>query len=599
MEDSVNLLSLWPDFGALYDMIVGSGSLAKFSSKAFSAAIVSLLLFTFLIFAAYVFFAGLIPASRRIRALNGLVGDLNKDNLVSQRRTLIEKAGELGYVGDLWLEFDETFVLSGEPQKIYNTIDSNHFFNSKTLAGNLTENRLLAAVPGFLTAIGVLGTFAGLQMGLVGIDLSDATKQQEGIQHVIASAAIAFMTSVWGVSTSVIFNFFEKLAEQHVKSGISRLQDRIDFLFPRVSPEQALVHIDQSTRKSEDALNGLAERIGEQLQQAVSGMGEQVTAGIERVMKPAMDSLVNASSELADRQAAGATDALSQLVGQFLERISEAGEGQKRLMQEATEGLNSSISGWQSQMSEFITKLEHQGSESVEAERKLKSDLFEELQKFSGGLSATVGEQARTSQESLERSQAITGELGKLTEQLASVMGSLDSYSQRMADASTNMEQAGSKVRSATMVLENEIGKAIGAVKDLSQENSTMVQNTATLVGELSNLQTQLRDASNSIAEAASSAATTFDAFGQRQEQFTASLRETMSSYETSMEQKFSQLTEQASNFLTDYSERVETQTNSRLDAWNKQTENFSEQMLTTVRAIQSVVADIEDVTGR
>ena len=49
---------------------------------------------------------------------------------------------------------------------LFNTLDASHFFNHYSLARGLTDNRLLTAVPSFLTAIGVIGTFAGLQIGL-------------------------------------------------------------------------------------------------------------------------------------------------------------------------------------------------------------------------------------------------------------------------------------------------------------------------------------------------------------------------------------------------------------------------------------------------
>ncbi len=77
-------------------------------------------------------------------------------------------------VGHLWLEFDETLIEIREDgvTQLFNTFDAVYFFNSSTLAKGVTNNRLIAAVPGFLTAIGVIGTFVGLQIGLSGMDIS-------------------------------------------------------------------------------------------------------------------------------------------------------------------------------------------------------------------------------------------------------------------------------------------------------------------------------------------------------------------------------------------------------------------------------------------
>ncbi len=60
-------------------------------------------------------------------------------------------------VHSLWHEFSESLVQDDRTQRVYNTLDAEHFFNHKTLSAGLTSNRLLAATPSFLTAIGVLG----------------------------------------------------------------------------------------------------------------------------------------------------------------------------------------------------------------------------------------------------------------------------------------------------------------------------------------------------------------------------------------------------------------------------------------------------------
>ena len=63
----------------------------------------------------------------------------------------------------------------------------------------------------------------------------------------ISGASIAFMTSLWGVALSVSFNFLEKLLERFARAQISGLQNTIDFLYPRVTAEQSLVNIEESS----------------------------------------------------------------------------------------------------------------------------------------------------------------------------------------------------------------------------------------------------------------------------------------------------------------------------------------------------------------
>ena len=224
---TIELASLWPDFNSFFLWLFQYSAESELTTQILSAGFVSFLLLIFVSFLLYAIFFGLIPALINTSRLLALVKELEPGTLARQRRSTMEKAETLGAAGKIWIEFDESLVTIADPsgERLSNTLDSNHFFNTYTLAPRLSDNRLLAAVPGFLTAIGVIGTFVGLQIGLESVDFSGTSEEQrEDIQLVIASAAVAFLTSVWGVGTSVIFNFIEKILEQRVKSKILHLQ---------------------------------------------------------------------------------------------------------------------------------------------------------------------------------------------------------------------------------------------------------------------------------------------------------------------------------------------------------------------------------------
>jgi len=80
----------------------------------------------------------------RMRALRSLLDGQSKDTLAASRRETLHKAQELKAtnVGMLWREFDESLVQSSDQQKLFNTLDAEHFFNARTLASGLTASRL-------------------------------------------------------------------------------------------------------------------------------------------------------------------------------------------------------------------------------------------------------------------------------------------------------------------------------------------------------------------------------------------------------------------------------------------------------------------------
>ena len=62
----------------------------------------------------------------------------------------------------------------------------------------------------------------------------------------------------------------------------------------------------------------------------------------------------------------------------------------------------------------------------------------------------------------------------------------------------------------------------------------------------------------------------------------------------TSLKSHVEELEKQVSSLLTDYSERVHSQTHNRMDEWNTQTNKYIGSMTDAVRAINDVVDDID-----
>jgi len=69
-------------------------------------------------------------------------------------------------------------------------------------------NRLVGAAPGLLTAIGVLGTFVGILIGLIGFDVSDISKS---VPQLLDGMKTAFVTSVFGMGSGILVKFISEV----------------------------------------------------------------------------------------------------------------------------------------------------------------------------------------------------------------------------------------------------------------------------------------------------------------------------------------------------------------------------------------------------
>ena len=183
---------LWPKFELLWEpglQVQEIGVLLWFFMVVITAVAVGFVIFH------------RVRCGRRLRLLQDLIGNQDKDSLAVNRHAILEKALEQDpkETGKLWREFDESLVYSTDKNRLYNTLDAEHFFNARTLAPGLTSSRLLSATPTFLTAIGVLGTFIGLTLGLANLQVNagEIDTLKSGVSTMINGAAVAFMTSVW------------------------------------------------------------------------------------------------------------------------------------------------------------------------------------------------------------------------------------------------------------------------------------------------------------------------------------------------------------------------------------------------------------------
>jgi hypothetical protein len=374
MNEAFSLWNLFPDFEEFF-----AGSL--YSAEWLTALFILGLLAAFIISLFYTL-TKCFSSARHIRFYKQLLRDLTQEQLASRQRELTQKAisDKREEYGKLWKEFDETLVFSPDGSRIFNTLDAAHFFNTGSLSKGLTENRLLAAVPGFLTAIGVIGTFVGLTMGLATLEINqDAGVDvlRQGIGNMISGASVAFLTSVWGVSSSVLFNFFEKIMERYVRKEIALLQNRIDYLYPRINPEQSLVSIADYNRISTETLQGLAEKIGDRLQEAITQTTDSIRTGLEdslnKIMAPAIESLVANAHQ-------GSQQALESLLNRFLEGVGEAGNTQRQMMEASSKNVQVAIGNLGTQMSTFISSIEAQAKNIRDESRISQEMLVNQLQ---------------------------------------------------------------------------------------------------------------------------------------------------------------------------------------------------------------------------
>ncbi|UYV19319.1 anti-phage defense ZorAB system protein ZorA [Halomonas qaidamensis] len=464
-------------------------------------------------------------ANRRIKWLNNVLSQENEDTVFNSRSDLRNKALKRnGTEAHLWCEFDETLieVKEGEQHKLFNVYDADYFFNAASLAPGITESRLIAAVPGFLTAIGVIGTFVGLQLGLSQLNIGNdvaVDEMKDGLAYVISGAKFAFMTSVWGVLLSVLFNFIEKCLENGVRKQIRELQVTIDKIFPRLTAEMQLKRIADDGGESREALQGLAEKIGDKMQEslleATAGIQQGLEQSLQNVMGPAMDRLVNDASD-------GSQRAMEQLIETFMDKFGQQGAEQRNSMDQASKGVSDAVDSMNQALNGFISNLNQNQQAASEREQGLMRHIAEQIDSMADHnryqqqeFLASTHAQVKAVRDVLNQHQTAAGQREQeLVEHISSQVDKLVSHTQQQAENITrvtgdqlgNMSELFQKVQEKQSERERALGlqfeSTIAEIKTTMQKQIEATQN---LLSDSRQLQEDMANNSQSLQRLASS----------------------------------------------------------------------------------------------
>jgi hypothetical protein len=584
---------LLPDFTALTDekLVTPEGI------TAFFVLLICIFFFTYVLWTFYVF----IGARSRYRFYLRLIKGIQQKELASKRRTLKQKASEREKKkkwAELWNEFDET--LTEVNGRIYNTVEAANFFNSSSLARRLAGSRLLAAGPGVLTGVGVLGTFLGLSLGLTHLTFSGGTDQMTSeIRDLVASASIAFTTSVWGVLSSLIYNIIEKWFEGHTLKRISDLQRAIDELFDRFSVADIFIDLRSDTHESRITLQGLAEQIGHKMQVAMSQATNSIQTGIEtglkNVLTPAVDRLVDAAEELSNKEAKGSEEALRRLMEKYIAAVSEQGDSHRHALNEASGEVRSALADFATNMNHFFSTLETQ-QEQLKADQDERRRLLEDSVKSASDqqrqaidyVQKFVGDQVAATQGILEQGQSIGEnvkqtnlEMNKATDKYRKASDDLLATANFLKEAAAGL---GATVKSAS----DQISTSANAAASMMRETSNLTENLNRTMGILGEIKESIRETAHVLQASAETANIGY-----------ATVSEHYENLQKSMERHISDLEDEISKLLRNYADQVQGQTIERMSEWNKQTSEFSQSMVDAVEAIGAIVEEIDMQANR
>lgn len=265
------------------------------------------------------------PIFRNAALLNRAVVKLEKSTARGER-PLWREPRFLGR--SLRTEWQQFLLNAGQLDLRGIPCDTGEYINEETVIEKPGHAQLAELIPGLLTSLGILGTFMGLMQGLTSIDFSTAEGTMQSIPQLLTGMKFAFATSVAGISCSLAFNMFNRIAIGRATRAMDNFEDAFyELAMPRpLQPDVQLL----CQKQDEDArLSRLADHVGNRISTSLE-------MAVGRAMQPLTQSLDNFIQGATQEQVEG----IRRIVGQFVKQMNTSLEGQLSALGDTMAAVN-------------------------------------------------------------------------------------------------------------------------------------------------------------------------------------------------------------------------------------------------------------------
>ncbi len=413
---------------------------------------------------------------RPVARITAELEKLRRQQSVLDAEGLNQLDGLFGKVKPLtqaWEEFRETVLVNEDPAgrvTVYNTRPAEEFFTEDNLINQRINLSFYSSFPGIVTGIGLFLTFSAIFVGLMNLKIEGSNAiSDEGIQRLINGLAGKFLTSIVALFCATIYLFIEKPLFHSLSNSYFRFTHALNRLLTRRTIEHIL----------EDMHRNLAEQTTAFRHFGVD-LSTRLKEGLSESLGPTLNRMVEVVERLATQQRQDTTEAIKELIAQFLKGLegttnTQFSELQQVLNSAGTRLEEISRAGEQGRvgLATFIQRLD----DSMAAQNRAVSDQIGQLRETVGSVLArleSVGSEherrvhellasvTSTIRETQERSQANLSETvdtvlqrtAKWTEQGAmNLMAALDEHrsaSQQLAQAKSVLNEALESFRAMT-----------------------------------------------------------------------------------------------------------------------------------------------------
>lgn len=230
-------------------------------------------------------------------------------------------------IKEAWIDYYGDFI-----NKTGRDIDIHDYFNSMSMITLPASRKKVEAVPGILTAMGILGTFLGLVSGLSDVDISSEISMQGSINTLLGGAAVVFSISIIAIILSILFQILDKQLYSKTLKQLHIFCNLIEHKIPALNNNHHIELLINEHQKQTLYLHKMGNEIAGQIGSVITNeLAESIKSSYEDSFKNVIGPSINNMSEM-----------LCQLSKNFNQTQSES---MQKMVDSFIDSLNKSLNG--------------------------------------------------------------------------------------------------------------------------------------------------------------------------------------------------------------------------------------------------------------
>jgi methyl-accepting chemotaxis protein len=353
--------------------------------------------------------------------------------------------------------------------------DISDYLNEEML-NDIALDGLCELIPGTLTGLGILGTFVGLTMGISGINRNgEVSEISAGIDTLLSGMSTAFITSIVGVSLSILFSVLYKLAYRYTT-------DKMEF-FLGIFHEKKLDHAeDQPVSK----LLGYQQKQTELMDSFADRVSAAVSESMERAFVPVFHRLEDTIEKFGSFAAAQQQEGLEKIVQQFIQSMNESLGSQFEELGKTIE----LVCEWQKkslkEMEQIVDGICNT-SQEIERINDISRQTIHELESYTLKLNE-MQEQINQSMQAVQERMDTVNEISR--EQEAYIQKLVD-YQRETAELVNLVKEQAEQSAKAVDILAQNCQEQIDKLSDSAKQDMLVLADTTKALAETSHEQIQ------------------------------------------------------------------------------------------------------------